>query len=287
MPSRRPLLASLAVGGLHAAVVVLVALDLGYAIGPSAYAPVGLAWRYGGLVIVAAIPVWLAVRHRMVAPLVALVLATGYVLAMELTPPGPTFSDVAELEGLDEPTGITVVENGLYVVRYMTDASVWTVGFLLVGAVEHAARSAWAVLPPVPEGISWLSEPASRRQAALVAGGGGVLHAAVMLWFALRLGVTASGGSAVALYGFGAAGMWLLAAVPLYLLVRRQLIAPTAMLAAFVLADARAELDATVEDPHALYFGAWFLLLAVVLLAAGLEAGLRRAEVGRRLGSMG
>ena len=32
---------------------------------------------------------------------------------MELTPPEPTFRDVAERERLDELTGIIVVENGL------------------------------------------------------------------------------------------------------------------------------------------------------------------------------
>jgi len=272
---------SLVAGLVHAAVLLAVALLLGYSVGPANYSPVGLLWRYGGLVVVAAVPVWLAVRYRLVAPLVALVLATGYVLGMELTPPGPTFQDVAELEGLPEPTGIIVVENGLYVVRYMVNASVWTVGFLLLGVVEHVVRTAWQVLPsatPVP----WLSAPASRRRAGAVAVAGGLLHAAVMVWFAARLGVSVSGGFEPWLFLFGVVGMWLLAAVPIYLLVRQLLVGPAALLALLVLFDARAEFTASVEDPHALYFGGWFLFLAVLLLVAGVEYGLRRLDLSGR-----
>jgi hypothetical protein len=76
--------------------------------------------------------------------------------------------------------------------------------------------------------------------------------------------------------------MWLLAAVPLYLLVRQLLVGPAALLAVLVLLDVRAEFTASVEDPHALYFGGWFLLLGVLLVVAGLEYGLRRLEPSRR-----
>jgi hypothetical protein len=176
MPSRRSVPLALLVGLLHAAGLLLVALELGYSVGPSEYSVVGLGWRYGGLVVVAAVPVWLALRYRLVAPLVALAVTTGYVLGMELTPPGPTFRDVAELERLAEPTGVVVVEDGLYVVRYMINASVWTVGFLFVGLVEYALRTTWDRFPDVPTPISWLSIPASRRRAALVAAAGGLLH---------------------------------------------------------------------------------------------------------------
>ena len=110
-----------------------------------------------------------------------------------LTPPGPIFRDVAELERLAEPTGIIVVENGLYIVRYMLNASVWTVGFLFLGLVEYTVRTGWKRLPAVPSPISLVSIPASREQAVGIATVGGVLHAVVMLWFALRLGLTVSG----------------------------------------------------------------------------------------------
>lgn len=272
---------SLVAGLVHAAVLLTVAVSLGYSVGPANYPPVGLLWRYGGLVLVAAVPVWLAVRYRLVAPLVALVLVTGYVLGMELTPPGPTFRDLAELEGLPEPTGIVVVENGLYVVRYMVNASVWTVGFLLVGLVEYVVRTAWRVLPSAAP-VRWLSAPASRRRAGTVAAAGGLLHAAVMTWFAARLGVSVSGGFEPWLFLFGVVGMWLLAAVPIYLLVRQLLVGPAALLALLVLFDARAEFTASVEDPHALYFGGWFLFLAVLLVVAGVEYGLHRLDLSGR-----
>ncbi|MFA9516881.1 hypothetical protein ACERIT_06645 [Halopenitus sp. H-Gu1] len=282
MPSRRAVLFSLSIGFVHAAVLLMVAVSLGYSVGPSEYSLVGLLWRYGGLVVVAAVPVWLALRFRLISPVIALILTTAYVLGMELTPPGPTFRDVAELEGLAEPTGITVVENGLYIVRYMVNASVWTVGFSLLGIVEYVGRNTWRVLPTTTQSVPWLSMPASRRRAGTVAIVGGLLHAFVMVWFAARLGVTISGGFEWVLYLFGAVGMWLLAAVPLYLLVRHLLVTPSALLALFVLFDVQAEFTATVEDPHALYFGAWFLYLAILLVVAGIEYGLRRLNLVQR-----
>lgn len=282
----RSLLVSLVCGLLHAAALVAVASHLGYEVGPAAYTLLGLAWRYGGLVVVAAVPVWFAVRYRIVTPLVAVAVTTGYVVGMELSPPGPTFRDVAELEHLDEPTGVMVVENGLYIVRYMVNASVWTIGVLLLGLVEYWIRTGWDRLPAVRRQISGLSIPAPRRQAALVATAGGIAHAVVMVWFARRLGVTMTGGSELLLYVYGTVGMWLLAAVPLYLLVRHGIGMPTLLLAAFVLLDARAEFTASVEDPHGLYFGAWFFYLAILLVAGGIEYGLRRVDAGRRVQSV-
>jgi hypothetical protein len=282
MPSRRAVGVSLAIGVIHAAGVLLVALSLGYSIGPSQYSLGGLLWRYGGLIVVAAIPVWLAVRFHLLTPVIALVVASGYVLGMELMPPGPTFRDVAELERLAEPTGITVVENGLYIVRYMVNASVWTVGFLFLGLVEYVIRNTWTQLPSVPESIPWLSIPAPRRRATAIASVGGLLHAVVMVWYAARLGVTLSGGLEWLLYLFGAGGMWVLAALPLYLLVRHRLIAPAALLTLFILIDVQAAFTASVEDPHALYFGGWFFYLGILLIVAGIEYGLRRLGMYHR-----
>ena len=286
-PSDRDVAVSLFLGAVHAAILLLVALNLGYAVGPGEYSLVGMDWRYGGLVVVAAVPVWLALRYTLVTPACALLLTTGYVLGMELLAPGPTFRDIAELERLSEPTGITVVENGLYVVRYMSHASVWTVGFSFLGLVEYVARLGRDWLPSVPTPASGLTVPLSRRQAVTVATAGGCLHAVVMGWFAVRLGLTATGGLALPLYLFGVVGMWVLAAVPLYLLVRRRLVSPAALLATFVLLDARTEFVAGVESPHALYFGGWFVFLGVVLAAAGAELGFRRLAAFERLSGLG
>ena len=279
MSPRRQLLLSLLAGVVHAAVLVGVALGLGYTVGPTAYTPLGVVWRYGGLVVVAALPTWLALRYRLVLPFLALNVTTGYVLGVELSPPGPTFRDLAELERLAEPTGIVVVEDGLYVVRYMVDASVWAVGFLLTGLVEHVVRTTWPLLPAVRGPSRWLSVPASRRRAAVVATAGGTLHALVMTWFAHRLGMTVSDGelwTLALLYLYGTVGMWLLAAVPVYLLVRHRLVGPAAGLALFVLQDVNTEFSASVDSPHALYFGAWFVFLSLLLVVAGVEYGLRR-----------
>ncbi|WP_318571052.1 hypothetical protein [Salinigranum marinum] len=276
MPSRRSLLISLFVGAGHAVGLLAVAHALGYTVGPAAYTAVGAGWRYGGLALVASLPVWLALRYRLVAPFVGLVATTGYVLGVELTPPGPTFRDVAELERLAEPTGITVVENGLYIVRYMTNASVWTVCFLFIGLFEYVVRTTRDWLPDVRAPPPWLSVPTSRRRAATVAATGGLVHAVAMVWFASRLGVTASGGFDSILYPFGAVGMWILAAVPLFLLVRHVLVAPAGLLSVFVLLDVRAEFTASVDDPHALYFGGWFFFLGILLATGGVEYGLRR-----------
>jgi len=280
MPStRRRIVVSLLVGVAHATLVLTVALHLGYDVAPSAYSPLGVGWRYGGLVVVAAVPAWLALRARLLSPLFALLLTTGYVLWMELTPPGPTFRDVAELERLAEPTGITVVENGLYAVHYTVDATVWTLGFCLLGLVEYAARTEWAWLPDVS--VPWPSFPLSKRRARAFAAVGGLLHAGVMLWFGLRLGVTMTGGFHRLFYAVSTVGLWLLAAVPLYLLARHRLLAPTTLLTAFVLFDARSELSTSVEGPHALYVGGWFVFLGVALVAGAVEYGARRLRLGQ------
>lgn len=282
MPSIRSPVIGLTVGLLHAVGLLAVALYLGYSVGPLEYSVVGLGWRYGGLVVVAALPVWLAVRYRLLTPVVALVITTGYVLGIELTPPGPAFHDVAEYEHLAEPTGVVVVEDGLYIVRYMVNASVWTVGFLFLGLLEYTVRTTWRVLPNAHRALPWLPIPASRERAIAVATVGGLLHAGVMVWFASRLGVAVSDEFAWLLYLYGATGMWVLAAAPIYLLVRRQLVAPATLLTLFVLLDVRAEFAANVDGPHALYFGAWFLYLGILLVAAGVEYGLRRLDLAKR-----
>jgi hypothetical protein len=286
MPSTRNVVVSLSIGLIHAAALLLAAIQLGYAVGLDDYSLVGTSWRYGGLVVVAAIPVWLALRYTLVTPLCALVLTTGYVLGMELSPPGPTFRDVAELERLSEPTGIIVVENGLYIVRYMLNASVWTVGFVFLGLVEYVSRLSWRWLPSVPTPLQWVTLPTSRQQATTIATAGGLLHAGVMVWFAVRLGVTATGGFELLLYLFSTVGMWLLAAVPLYLLVRHRLVSPATLLVLFVLMDARAEFVASVDDPHAFYFGAWFVFLGLLLIFGAVEFGFRRLALLERVPSL-
>ena len=271
---------ALGCGLAHVAVVLGVALTLGYAVGPGAYSPLGIAWRYGGLALVAALPVYIWHRYRLVLPVLALFVTTGAILWLELTPPGPTFRDLAEVERLAEPTGIVVVEDGLYAVRYMTSAAVWTVGFLFLGVVEYVARMSWLRLPP-SRSIPWLPVAPSRRRAVLVAATAGLLHAAVMGWLAIRLGVGVDATPTWLLALYAGGGLWLLAAVPIYLLVGHRLVAPATLLALAVLFDVRAEMTGGVDGPHALYVGAWVVVLAVLLVVAGTEYALRRLGGGR------
>ena len=107
-----------------------------------------------------------------------------------------------------------------------------------------------------------------------------------MLWFALRLGLSVSGESGWLIYISSTLGMWILAAVPLYLLVRHFVVGPATALAAFILLNVQAEFTASPDDPHALYFGAWFFYLGLLLIVAGIEIGLRRLQMAQRLRMM-
>ncbi|MFB6167808.1 MAG: hypothetical protein ABEJ43_03060 [Haloferacaceae archaeon] len=280
MSATRSRALALGCGLVHVGVVLGVALHLGYDVGPGAYSLLGAAWRYGGLALVAAVPVYAWHRYRLVLPVLALLVTAGAVLWLELTPPGPTFRDLSEVERLAEPTGIVVVEDGLYAVRYMTSATAWTVGFLFLGGVEYVARASWQPLPP-SRSVPWLSVPVSRPRGVLTAATAGLLHAVAMGWLAVRLGVGVSASPDWLVVLYAGIGLWLVATTPIYLLVRHRLVAPATLLALAALFDVRAELTGGVEGPHALYVGAWVVVLAVVLVVAGAEYALRRLGGGR------
>jgi hypothetical protein len=67
--------------------------------------------------------------------------------------------------------------------------------------------------------------------------------------------------------------------------VRHRLIAPATLLTLFIRIDVQTTFTASVEDPHALYFGGWFLYLGILLIVAGIEYGLRRLDVYQRFAS--
>jgi len=276
MSSTRRVLLSLGLGVLYALGLFVLASRLGYAVGPSEHSLIEFGWHYGGLVAAAAFPIWSALRYRLLTPLVALIAVTGYVVGMELLAPGPTFHDIAELEGLAEPTGIIVVENGLYVVRYASYASVWLVGFAGLAVLEGTARTTWTRLPSPPE--QPLRLVGGRQHTRLIAVASGLVYVVVMTWFAVRLNVVLAGGRTLLLYAFGGVGMWALGSLPLYFLGRYRLFAPLALATLFTFADVAAEFTASVESPHALYFGGWFLPLGLIFLAGGLEAVIRRVR---------
>ncbi|NHN41766.1 hypothetical protein G9C85_09000 [Halorubellus sp. JP-L1] len=270
---RRPVLSAvvaLLVGIAHAAVVLGVALEYGYDVGPAAYPVAGVLWRYGGLVALGTFAAWLALDARLVTPVVLVGALAGIALHAELTPPAPVFRDVAELEpSIDEPTGITVVENGLHLVKYLSAWYVWTAGAALVGGWESIVRSrvAWLKAPA----RAW-NPPATTRSALLVAGAAGAVHAAASLGFGFVQGLNAS----LPLWLWMGVGAVLLLGVPAYLLVRRDLATPTVVAALFFVNSVHSQQYGGPGDPHALYLAAWFVFLGIALLPGGVEYGIRR-----------
>lgn len=268
-PARHALVALL-VGIGHAAVVLGVALEYGYDVGPAAYSVGGVLWRYGGLVVLGALPAWLALDARLVTPALLVGVLAGLALYAELTPPPPVFRDIAELEpGVDEPTGITVVENGLSLVKYLRAWYVWTASAALLGFWEAVVRTRFQWLR-APARVC--DPPSTTRSALLVAAAVGVIHAAASLGFGLDLGLNAS----LATWLWMGVGAVLLLALPAVLLVRRDLATPMAVATLFLVNSVHSQQYAGPGDPHALYLGAWFVFLGIALLPGGVEYGIRR-----------
>lgn len=277
---------ALLVGLVHAAVVVVVAAQYGWDFGPiianRALPPSTLVWRYGGLVLLGAVPAWLALSDRLVSPLLVVAVLAGYAIGMEITPPDPTFMDVAEIEpGIDEPTGHTVVQDGLYVIKYTEAWYVWFVGAVLAGLWEHVARARSGRVPD-PGGwsrLSGISRITSREGAVRIALAAGGLHAAASLGYATGWGIAGS----IPLFVWGLVGGVALLAVPTYLLVRYGLVWPLPVAIVLFLNSVHSQAYvAGPGDPHALYVGAWFFFLGLPLLVAGGEFGARKF-----LGSLG
>ncbi|WP_436343144.1 hypothetical protein [Natronorubrum sp. FCH18a] len=258
-------MAALIVGIVHAGLVLGVALRYGYDVGPAAYPPHIVVWRYGGLVVLGALPVWLVLEDRLLLPIALITVLAGLAFYAELTPPEPTFRDVADLEpSVDRPTGITVIEDGLHLVKYASQWYVWTVGAGLLGGVEHMvrARSRWLPAPGWEFHIS-----GSSRQAVLVGLVAGVMHAAASVAYAWRWGV----GDDLVMVIWMLVGGILMVGVPAYLLVRHRLVVPLTVAAVLFVNSVYSQQYAGPGDPHALYAGAWFIFLGITLLTGVLE----------------
>jgi hypothetical protein len=263
-------LIALLVGIGHAAVVLGVALGYGYDVGPAAYSVGGVLWRYGGLVLLGALPAWLALDARILTPAVLVGVLAGLALNAEHTPPAPVLRDVAELEpSVDGPTGITVVENGLHLVKYLRAWYVWTASAALFGFWESVVRNRfqWLRAPA----CAW-NPPSTTRSALLVAGTAGVVHAAASLGFGFVQGLNAS----LPVWLWMGVGGVVLLAVPAYLLVRHDLATPMAAATLFLVNSVHSQQYAGPGDPHALYLSAWFVFLGIALLPGGVEYGIRR-----------
>lgn len=271
--NRRPsLLVALVVGVVHAAAVYLVALSLGYPVGPGEYTFPGLLWRYGGLAVAGVVPAYLLARYRVLAPALLLAAVAGVVLYAELTPPGPTFERYG---------GYVVVEDGLYAVTYAEAWYAWTAAFLYAGVAEYAARSYVAVLPD-PSVAVGRPLPLDRASALAVAGGLGLVHALAMVPYAFAVEVSNLTPPVVAWIALGAV---VVGGAVGYLAVRHRLLAPAVLFVANLLLVLRADFQALPDGPAAVYLVGWVVFLGVFLLAGGVEYGLRIA--GRRMGPGG
>lgn len=247
------------VGVVHAAVLVTVAVHLGYPFGPGKLTPTALAWHYGGLVVAAALPAYLALRYRLLAPAVLATATAAWVVHAELSPPGPTFLPLE---------GFLVVKDGLYVGGYATRWFAPTAAFLHAGAAEWAARRSYGGTTPVHDvRADWGGADGTRPGLAAVV----VLAAA---HGAIALAYGAGGGSVdpVAVAMAGPAGL------VGYMAVRHGLVIPYLVFIGNVLAALHANAGLAGTDLTVVGAGP---LVAVCLAAATVEGGLRSAR--RRL----
>ncbi|TYT62940.1 hypothetical protein [Natrialba swarupiae] len=271
---------AVAVGIAHAALVVGVAIRLGYGVGPTLAAPLESAVRYGGLIALGAVPIWLALEDRLVVPVLVVGLLAGLALYWELTPPAPTFQDVAEIEpAIDEPTGHTVVSDGLYLTRYVSAWYAWLVGTAVVGFWEHVVRTRSTWLPDP----AWdVPVPTDRRTAGVLAVSVGIVHAFASVRFATGWGMTDS----AATITWAAIGGVVVLAVPVYLLVRHELSLPTAVTIGLFVNSVHSQQHVSGPgDPYVLYVGMWVVVLGIALFVGALEYGVGRLWTRRSGGS--
>lgn len=250
-------------GVVHAVVLVGVAVRLGYPMGPGSLSAAAALWRYGGLVLAAGLPAYLALRDGLLAPAGLAIGAAAYVVHAELSPPGPTFIPLQ---------GFLVVRDGLYVGDYATRWYAPLAAFLHAGLLEAVVRSDGD--GGLRSRVVHLVGQAGRRRVlawtAVVAAG----HGGVAVAYAAGGGTT----DPVALV------LALPAAVVALLAVRYGLVAPYVVFLVDVLRALHANAGVAGTDLSSVGIGP---LLAACLLAAGLEWLLRIGTRRRTAGPTG
>jgi hypothetical protein len=126
------------------------------------------------------------------------------------------------------------------------------------------------------------------RDASLFAAVGGVVYAVVVLVWMRSNGLYFAGGDPVTTalgVGYAGGGLWLVAAVPLYLLARLSLCTPAIVTAGLFGNTVYMWAYGTHLDPLSSYLTVWPLLFALAVLAGGLEAVLRTGT--ERFGGVG
>lgn len=131
-------------------------------------------------------------------------------------------------------------------------------------------------------------EPTARRETHAVAIVGGVVYSIVALWWLFSSGVSVSGSGTAAVVGVGYAwlGMFLTAAVPLYLLGRFSLVSPP-LVTLWILGNTVYQwLYGAHLHPLSSYIIVWPLLLGFTLVVA-LGEVLLRVALARTTGRCG
>lgn len=118
----------------------------------------------------------------------------------------------------------------------------------------------------------------STYRSALLAVVGGHVYAILVLYWAESTGIhlTAMGSAMLASFLYAAGGLFLLAAIPLYLLGRYALVSPAAVtVLSLGLAAWKRWFEARPHDALGSYLFVWPVFLALVVLAAAVEAAIR------------
>lgn len=271
------LLGALFVGVVHTAVVGGVVARLDYPVQTFESLPGGVAGAAVGLVTVVAVPVFVLLRYRVVLPALAATVGVAWPIYRAVTTPAPEFSTLG---------GYTIVDGTRYVDAYANGWYVWLLASVLLGLTEYVVRRDHEWLPSPARSTrldQWLrrEQVSARRLAAVV----GVAHAAVFLLLAGNSGYVRGGFLPSPWYvGLGVAvwtllGLLLVGGLPVYLLVRTRLVAPSVVFAWLVSAVGWAQLTPRPDDSLPVYFIGWVFFAGVLFVVGGVEYGLRR--VGR------
>ncbi|WP_158055741.1 hypothetical protein [Halorussus halophilus] len=263
---------ALLVGVLHAAALFSVDSHLGYPVETFGTTALASGSFLAGLVLLGALPVFVSLRHRLVAPTLLFVLGAVAPVYAQLTGAQPEF---------DYLGGFLTVAGEVHVYHYVRSWYAWLLVYLLAGVGEYGIRNAVRWLPPARQ-FDAISVPTDRRTARILGLLVGLAHAIVLVWFSTRWHYFSDPGDLYTLLPWTFVGLVVLAGVPTLLLFEKRLAAP--FLAFLWLLDraVRTQIRPMPDDSLIFYFVLWFVFLGVALLAGGGEYAVRIA--GRRLG---
>lgn len=271
---RRALVLALVVGVAHALAVAALVRWLNYPIEALAHAPGGTGGALLGLVALLAVPTFVAVRYRLVTPLLAGVLGIGWAVLREFSTSRPVFSETG---------GYTIIVGPRYVDAYVDAWYVWLLAYLLLGAAEHVVRVDLDRLPS-PSGderLDWLRRR-DRGTALRVAAVVGVVHTVVFLLLAADAGYFTSGGFLPSPWYVGLGvlvwtvlGLGAIGGVVGFLLGRWGLVAPVVGLAWLVWQTGWTQQLPLPDDALPVYVLGWFFFAGGLVAVGAMEWVLR------------